>query len=55
MVATLCLFSCILVTAQPVGRSEWLLTAQLSRGQELVYRGWWLAGASHPVEAGLYE
>jgi peroxiredoxin len=41
MGATLCLFSCILVTAQPAGRSEWILTPQLSRGQELTYRGWY--------------
>ncbi len=43
MVATLCLMSCLVVPAQPVGRSEWLLTPQLSRGQELIYRGWYRA------------
>jgi hypothetical protein len=51
MVATLCLFSCIVVTAQPAGRSEWLLAPQLSRGQELVYRGWYRAEAlDHRVQ-----
>jgi peroxiredoxin len=39
MVATICLFTCALVTAQSADRSEWLLTPRLSRGQELVYEG----------------
>src|SRR4051812_14273213 len=39
MLATLCLFTCALATAQPTDRSEWLLTPRLNRGQELVYRG----------------
>jgi hypothetical protein len=39
MIATLSLMSCVLTTAQPVDRSEWLLRPQLGRAQEFVYRG----------------
>lgn len=39
MIATLSLMSCVLVTAQPADRSEWLLLPQLGRAQEFVYRG----------------
>jgi peroxiredoxin len=39
MVGTLCLCCCVLTTAQPADRSEWLLTPRLGRAQELVYRG----------------
>jgi hypothetical protein len=39
MIATLSLMSCVLATAQPADRSEWLLVPQLGRGQEFVYRG----------------
>ena len=39
MVANLCLITCAFFTAQPAERSEWLLFARLSQGQELVYRG----------------
>ncbi len=37
MVATLCLFSMVLVTAQSPARGEWLLAPRLARAQELVY------------------
>jgi hypothetical protein len=39
MIATLSLISCVLATAQPADRSEWLLLPQLGRAQEFVYRG----------------
>jgi peroxiredoxin len=39
MIATLSLMSCVLATAQPGDRSEWLLSPQLGRAQEFVYRG----------------
>jgi hypothetical protein len=39
MIATLSLMSCVLATAQPADRSEWLLLPQLGRAQEFVYRG----------------
>src|SRR5690242_15962111 len=39
MIATLSLMSCVLATAQPGDRSEWLLPPQLGRAQEFVYRG----------------
>jgi hypothetical protein len=39
MIATLCLVSCVLVTAQPAERAEWLLVPQLGHAQEFVYRG----------------
>jgi peroxiredoxin len=39
MIATLSLMSCVLATAQPADRSEWLLLPRLSRAEELVYRG----------------
>jgi peroxiredoxin len=39
MVTTLCLVSCVLATAQPGDRSEWLLMPRMGKGQELVYRG----------------
>src|SRR3712207_2318545 len=39
MIATLSLMSCVLATAQPADRSEWLLLPRLTRAQELVYRG----------------
>jgi peroxiredoxin len=39
MTASLCLLTSVLVTAQAAGRSDWLIAPQLSRGQELVYRG----------------
>jgi peroxiredoxin len=39
MVATICLFTCALVTAQSADRSEWLLTPRLRAGHELVYEG----------------
>jgi hypothetical protein len=39
MIATLSLMSCVLATAQPADRPEWLLTPRLARAQELVYRG----------------
>ena len=39
MVPTLCLFTCVLATAQPADRSEWLVVPRLNRAQELVYRG----------------
>ncbi len=39
MIATLSLMSCVLATAQPGDRSEWLLQPQLGRAQEFVYRG----------------
>jgi peroxiredoxin len=39
MIATLSLMSCVLVTAQPADRSDWLLLPQLGRAQEFVYRG----------------
>lgn len=41
MGTTFCLLACVLATAQPVpaDQSEWLLIPQLTRGQELVYRG----------------
>jgi peroxiredoxin len=39
MVTTLCLMSCVLATAQPVERSEWLVLPRLNKAQELVYRG----------------
>jgi hypothetical protein len=39
MIATLSLMSCVLATAQPGDRSEWMLQPQLGRAQEFVYRG----------------
>lgn len=41
MGTSFCLIACALATAQPVptDHSEWLLVPQLTRGQELVYRG----------------
>jgi len=39
MIATLSLMTCVLTTAQPADRSEWLLLPQLGRAQEFVYRG----------------
>src|SRR5262249_44607872 len=40
MVATLCLFTCALATAQqPTGGAEWQIAPRLSRGEELVYSG----------------
>jgi peroxiredoxin len=39
MVATFCLLSCALVTAQAADRPEFPLKPRLVRGQELVYRG----------------
>src|SRR5437763_988396 len=41
MVATLCLLTCALATAQPP-RADWLLAPQFVRGQELVYSGSWV-------------
>jgi peroxiredoxin len=41
MGTNLCLFACALAVTQPAAaeRADWQLTPQLSRGQELVYRG----------------
>lgn len=39
MVATFCLVSCMFAPAQPAPLPDWLLTPQLKRGQEYVYRG----------------
>ncbi len=39
MIATLSLMSCLLTTAEPADRSEWLPVPQLGRAQEFVYRG----------------
>jgi peroxiredoxin len=39
MVTSLCLMSCVLATAQPAERTEWLVLPRLSKAQELVYRG----------------
>ncbi len=39
MIATLCLLTCSLATAQVPSRSDWLLSPQFVRGLELVYTG----------------
>jgi peroxiredoxin len=39
MVANLCLFTCVLATAQPTNGSDWLLVPRLKAGHELVYTG----------------
>src|SRR5436190_16745975 len=39
MVATFCLFTCVLATGQPADRSEWLLSPRLGRAYEVVYGG----------------
>lgn len=53
MVATLCLLSCVLATAQPpVDRSEWLLAPHLAKAQELVYqRGTYVEEALGSVQS----
>src|SRR5271154_1167765 len=48
MVATLCLLTCALATAQPQNRADWLLVPQLVRGQELVYTGSWVEDSLSP-------
>ena len=39
MVATLCLFTCVLATSQAADRAEWQLSPRLGRAYELVYGG----------------
>ena len=39
MAAILCLCTCALATAQAPATGEWLLSPNVGRGQELVYRG----------------
>ena len=48
MLATFCLLTCALATAQPQSRADWLLTPHLVRGQELVYSGSWSEEALSP-------
>ncbi len=48
MVSKFCLFTCVLAVGQIGGRTEWLITPQFNRGQELVYKGSYTEASATP-------